>query len=107
MITITKVLEHVYVLKDRAGCCANLIIGKNKALLFDTGSGIDDIKEAVKNITDLPLMVINSHGHFDHIGGNSQFDEVYLSVDEGFNERSSAAIFDFPKRVEMYTAVRV
>ncbi len=79
MITITKVLENVYVLKDRADCCANLVIGENKALLFDTGSGVDDMSEAVRNITDLPLMVINSHGHFDHIGGNSRFEEVYLS----------------------------
>ena len=36
MIAITKVLENVYVLKDRAGCCANLVVGKEKALLFDT-----------------------------------------------------------------------
>lgn len=79
MITIKKVLEHVYVLKDRAGCCANLVIGEKKALLFDTGSGVDDMNEAVRNITGLPLMVINSHGHFDHIGGNSRFGEVYLS----------------------------
>ena len=79
MVTITKVLEHVYVLKDRAGCCANLVVGEKKALLFDTGSGVDDMNEAVRNITELPLVVVNSHGHFDHIGGNNQFDEVYLS----------------------------
>lgn len=79
MITTTKILENVYVLKDQAGCCANLVIGGNKALLFDTGSGVDDMNEAVRNITEFPVMVINSHGHFDHIGGNNQFDEVYLS----------------------------
>lgn len=79
MITITNVLENVYVLKDRADCCANLVLGKERALLFDTGSGIDDMKGAVRDITKLPLIVIDSHGHFDHIGGNAQFDEVYLS----------------------------
>jgi Zn-dependent hydrolases, including glyoxylases len=79
MITTTKVLENVYVLRDSADCCANLVIGENKALLFDTGSGIDNMNEAVRTITALPLMVINSHGHFDHIGGDDQFDEVYLS----------------------------
>jgi len=79
MIKTTEVLENVYVLKDRADCCANLVIGENKALLFDTGSGADDMSEAVRKITGLPLTVINSHGHFDHIGGDNQFDEVYLS----------------------------
>ncbi len=79
MITITKIQKNVYVLKDRAECCANLVVGEEKALLFDTGSGIDDMYGAVRSITSFPLIVVNSHGHFDHIGGNEQFDKVYLS----------------------------
>lgn len=79
MITITKVLEQVYILKDNANNCANLLVGKEKALLFDTGCGIDDVSSAVKTITNLPLLVIASHGHFDHIGGSNQFKQVYLS----------------------------
>lgn len=82
MIEITKVLENVYVLKDRAGCCANLVVGKKKALLFDTGSGIDNLRETLQEITELPLLVINSHGHFDHIGGNCQFECVYLPLQD-------------------------
>ncbi len=78
MIRITKVLENVYVLKDQAGCCANLVVGGKKALLFDTGCGIDHMGKALKSVTELPLLVINSHGHFDHIGGNSQFERVYF-----------------------------
>ena len=38
-----------------------LIVGKEKALLFDTGYGAD-LKEAVEIITRLPLYVVNS-GH--------------------------------------------
>lgn len=79
MVTVTEVLKNVYVLKDRANCCANLVVGDNKALLFDTGSGVDDMNEVVRSMTKLPLLVINSHGHFDHIGGNNRFDKVYLS----------------------------
>lgn len=82
MIRITKVLENVYVLKDRAGCCANLVVGKDRALLFDTGSGIDNLREALQDITELPLIVINSHGHFDHIGGDCQFERVYLPKED-------------------------
>lgn len=82
MIEMIQIHENVYILKDRAGCCANLVTGREKALLFDTGSGIDDINEAVRMITPLPLVVINSHGHFDHIGGNRQFDRVYMHMDD-------------------------
>ena len=79
---VTCICDNVYVLTDRAGCCVNLVVGKEKALVFDTGSGTDDIHGLVRKMTGLPLVVINSHGHFDHIGGNSQFDTVYMHQDD-------------------------
>ena len=47
------------------------------AALIDTGYGVRNLREFVeKNITT-PYIVINSHGHPDHIGGNHWFDTVY------------------------------
>ncbi len=54
-----------------------LITGKEKAVLWDTGTGIGDIKQIVDQLTDLPLIVLNSHTHYDHVGGNYQFDTIY------------------------------
>ena len=55
-----------------------LFLGEEKALLTDTGFGcFPDIKEKVEAITDLPLIVLNSHGHPDHCGANAAFGEVY------------------------------
>lgn len=51
-----------------------LIVGEHHALLFDTGYGFGNLKEYVKTLTDLPLYVVNSHGHVDHAGANYQFD---------------------------------
>lgn len=51
-----------------------LIVGTEKALLLDTGYGFGDLADTVKEITDLPLIVVNSHGHLDHSCGNYQFD---------------------------------
>jgi glyoxylase-like metal-dependent hydrolase (beta-lactamase superfamily II) len=53
-----------------------LILGKEKALLFDTGNGFDSMSELVKELTDLPVVVINSHTHYDHIGGNYEFNNI-------------------------------
>ncbi|MBS1667459.1 MAG: MBL fold metallo-hydrolase [Bacteroidetes bacterium] len=53
-----------------------LILGKNKALLFDTGIGVDSISPVVKQLTKLPVLVLNSHTHFDHIGGNYEFKNI-------------------------------
>ncbi len=54
-----------------------LIIGSDRALLFDTGLGIGDIRGVVTGLTDLGIVVLNSHTHYDHIGGNYQFDTIY------------------------------
>jgi glyoxylase-like metal-dependent hydrolase (beta-lactamase superfamily II) len=54
-----------------------LITGEKQALLFDTGMGISDIKKVVTELTRLPIIVLNSHTHDDHVGGNWQFDTVY------------------------------
>lgn len=55
-----------------------LIIGEKKALLWDTGMGIGDIKKCVSELTQLQVFVVNSHSHIDHIGGNWQFDEGFI-----------------------------
>jgi len=57
-----------------------LIVGTERALLWDTGLGMSPIRPVVEELTDLPVVVLNSHTHFDHIGGNAEFDEI-LALD--------------------------
>ena len=54
-----------------------LILGEKRALLFDTGMGISDIRKVTAELTHLPIIVLNSHTHNDHVGGNWQFETVY------------------------------
>ncbi len=54
-----------------------LIVGEKRALLFDTGMGISDIKEVTAELTKLPVVVLNSHTHDDHVGGNWEFSTIY------------------------------
>jgi glyoxylase-like metal-dependent hydrolase (beta-lactamase superfamily II) len=51
--------------------------GGDKALLFDTGMGISNIQAVVAGLTKLPVTVVNSHTHNDHVGDNWRFSEVY------------------------------
>lgn len=73
-----QINDHIYQLKDPMGVLTTLIIGQKCAMLIDTAYGIGDLKTTIEEITSLPLIVINSHGHMDHSGGNYQFDEVLI-----------------------------
>ena len=53
-----------------------LILGEKSALLWDTGLGIGDLRACAEALTKLPITVLNSHNHPDHIGGNARFDRV-------------------------------
>ena len=61
--------------KHREETHCYLLLGENKALLIDTGLGIANIKEVINKITSLPVMVVTTHVHWDHIGGHQLFDE--------------------------------
>ena len=65
-----------------------LIVGQKRALLFDTGMGISDIKKVTAELTTLPIFVLNSHTHDDHVGGNWQFDRIY-GMDTEFTRRNA------------------
>ena len=54
-----------------------LIVGEDKALLFDTGMGISNIQAVVARLTKLPVSVVNSHTHNDHVGDNWRFSDIY------------------------------
>ena len=65
-----------------------LIAGSRSALLFDTGLGIGDISRVVKKLTRLPVTVLNSHTHFDHVGGNADFDRI-LAMDTAYTRANA------------------
>jgi glyoxylase-like metal-dependent hydrolase (beta-lactamase superfamily II) len=65
-----------------------LIVGSKQALLFDTGMGIGNIKAVVARLTSRPVVVLNSHTHNDHVGGNWQFPYIF-GMDTAFTRASA------------------
>lgn len=53
-----------------------LVLGRDRALLIDTGYGQANLRDYVAQLTTLPLLVVNTHGHGDHCGGDVQFGAV-------------------------------
>ncbi len=77
-IKISKVNAHIWLLNDNNEATGYLIAGKEKALVIDTMLGYEDVHAVVRMLTDLPLIVVNTHGHCDHIYGNIYFKEAYI-----------------------------
>jgi glyoxylase-like metal-dependent hydrolase (beta-lactamase superfamily II) len=56
-----------------------LIVGTERAMVIDTGCGPRqgmEILDAVREKTPLPLVVVNTHAHYDHFFGNAVFVEA-------------------------------
>lgn len=85
--------EHLYVIRERLDeidprfyttyTNLYLIVGSHSALLIDTGCGLFPLKPIITDlILDRKLIVVNTHSHFDHIGGNHEFNEIYIHKEE-------------------------
>lgn len=70
-----------------------LIVGNQRALLFDTGMGIAKISDVAAQLTELPIIVLNSHTHFDHTGGNAEFRDI-LGMDTEFTRARAKGTAD-------------
>ena len=67
-----------------------LLCGQDKSALIDTGLGVSNIQCVVDRLTTLPVTVLTTHVHWDHIGGHGLFDRIAVHeaekdwIDGGF-----------------------
>ena len=76
---VTQVKPNLWAIEDIKSTehsIIYLLCGQSKALLFDTGLGLSPVSPIVKELTKLPLIVVLSHWHFDHVGGAYEFNNV-------------------------------
>lgn len=78
--TVQESMPGVFHIKDPLDVCVTLLVGRDAALLFDTGYGLFPLPGLVRSLTDKPLSVLLSHGHHDHAGGACQFPQVWIGA---------------------------
>ena len=78
---IVKLYENTWAVED-AGVRCFILAGREKALLIDTGRTGMALRDIVREVTDLPLLLLNTHADPDHIAGNDAFDEFFMHPSE-------------------------
>lgn len=76
--TVTPIDRDTWRITDIFQDYMYLVQGGERAALIDTGMGQPGLSEVVKALTDRPVIVLNTHGHLDHVGCNQEFDTVCL-----------------------------
>ena len=59
-----------------------LIVGREKALLFDAGAEKIDLLALVRQVTSLPITLVLSHSDGDHTAAMGQFEQAYIHPGE-------------------------
>ena len=77
-----SVFPGIHHITDAMGVSFTLIEGEERAVLFDTGYGMEDVRAFVEALTGKPVTVLLSHGHHDHMLGARWFGETYLCAED-------------------------
>ena len=75
---ICEIAKDTYAINEFGMDAMYLCIGRERALLIDTGTGLCDLKGIVERLTDKPYDVVLTHGHVDHAGGMDQFEKIHI-----------------------------
>lgn len=98
---VTKIDETTWHIHDQINAYIYVIEGGERTMVFDTGIGVFKLRPVIEQLTQKPLIIVNSHSHQDHTGANYEFDEVYISekdLDTLFSNLSVAT----PAEMVMY-----
>jgi len=76
-----------------------LLEGQDSSLLIDAGFGMGNLRDFVKSLTSKPLIIVNTHFHPDHTGGDYEFPFVYI----GAKDMEYAKPFLDPRVIQQIT----
>ncbi len=78
MQEVFQIRQNVWHVQDAKNVFFTILIGSRQAIVVDSGYGKANHRSFVEQHISTPYVVINSHGHPDHVGGNSQYETVYV-----------------------------
>lgn len=75
---VRELADRVWEISEPGHVAFWLVGGDERAALIDSGCGFAALRPVVEGLTDRPVLVVNSHNHLDHIGGNAEWEEIAI-----------------------------
>lgn len=82
MYSVRQLAENIYTFEEGTRVRSFIVIGKEMAMVVDSGNGLVDFEKELPKLTNLPIILVNSHGDRDHISHNEQFETRYCHKDD-------------------------
>ena len=70
--------DDVFLIAEPPHVNSFLVVGDERAALIDSGMGIGSIRPVAESLTDRPIEVVNTHYHWDHSGGDQEFERAAI-----------------------------
>ena len=77
-----KIRDHIWQILGQGGELCYLVEGKDRAVLIDGLEGAGSLKSFVRELTDLPVTLVLTHGHLDHCGAAFEYGECFIHPDD-------------------------
>lgn len=74
-----NIAYKTWAIHDKTQVACYLVEGEEKALLIDSCWGLGNLYQLVSSVTSLPVEVVITHGHPDHVCGAFQFNDIHIS----------------------------
>ncbi len=82
---IEKIHENFYMISEKKHWEETnmyYLIGNERNLLIDTGTGIFPLRHILEKIDPKPIDVVLTHAHWDHLGNVHEFENVYVHQED-------------------------
>jgi glyoxylase-like metal-dependent hydrolase (beta-lactamase superfamily II) len=99
---VRELQSGIHLIAEPVHVATYLVQGRRRAILIDTGLGISNIRPVVEELTDLEILVVNTHYHFDHSGGNHHFERIAIQR-EGKDRLAEPVSEEILQRYMSYT----
>jgi hydroxyacylglutathione hydrolase len=76
---VKKIARDLWAISDHGWDTCYLVCGTKRAILIDSTWGVGKLKECVDRLTRLPVEVVQTHGHSDHVCGSHEFGRVHIA----------------------------